>query len=65
MWNKLFVKRCQLLGVVGGHGFPIDRTTHLLWLGADPWIITVIGWWASSAFLLNWCEMEVMANFIN
>src|SRR5882724_3032356 len=49
-----------------GHSFRIGRTTHLLLLGVDPWVVMVQGRWSSQSFLYYWrkCE-EILPLFIS
>src|SRR5882724_12783701 len=45
------------LGCPKGHGLRIRSTTHLLFLGVDPFIVIVQGGWKSTT-LEYWCDCE-------
>ena len=49
---------CEGLRSRKGHGFRIGRTTHLLLLGIDPWVVMVQGQWSSQVFLGYWRQCE-------
>jgi len=54
--NEVWLK--NNLAPLTGHSFCIGRTTHLLLLGVDPFIVMVQGCWKSDAFLAYWCHCE-------
>ena len=51
--NKIWLQ--DGLNSLLGHAFRIGRTTHLLLLGVDPFIMMIQGHWSSNAFLSYWC----------
>jgi len=64
MKRKWFLQRCNKvwecgeLGSRKGHRFKIGSTTHLLFLGVNPWVTMVQGQWSSQAFLGYWSQCE-------
>jgi len=71
MTRSWFMARCNeiwsatSLPHLTGHSFRIGRTTHLLLLGVNPFVIMVQGRWKSDAFLAYWhhCE-QILPLFI-
>jgi len=71
MKHTWFLVRCNEtwiangLQALTGHSFRIGSTTHLLFLGINPFIVMVQGHWKSVAFLQYWhnCE-EIIPTFI-